>query len=127
MTTNILNEFVEADVMTISQANELQKIVAPIVAPDDYVDRFSLIVTMMLKHKMYTPRESTMTRQALRDLFDSNQTEYKKLVAGEPKLVGFFIGRAIATLGKNYNPKDIQARIMEMVEEEKQTYYWETL
>ena len=127
MTTNILNEFVEADVMTINQANELQKIVAPIVAPDDYVDRFSLIVTMMLRHKMYIPRESTVTRQALRELFDANQNEYKKLVAGEPKLVGFFIGRAVSMLGKQYNPKDIQARIAEMVEEEKQTFYWETL
>ena len=122
MIKSILTEFLTSNVIT---EQNLESLLGFSYSSTEYVDLFSEITLTMLRTDNYIHGESTVTRQTLRDLFEANPVEYGKLKSGDAKLSGFFIGRAMKSLGPNYNPKNVGLVITEMIKEENIKQVWE--
>lgn len=134
MIKTYISQFVDAGVLTKENGERLWELIG---APSDLYNEynsvqickdssytFSFVTLMMLKHNLATYSESTPVRQAVRDLFDANPVEYKKLIGGDPKLTGFFVGRTMK-INPRFNPKEVQQRISQMIQEDKQPNFWE--
>jgi len=134
MISNILEEYISSGVIRRDQYDELWDLfdakliseysIFPNTNPD-YVEVFSYVTTIMLKHNIHNCVESTPLRQALRDLFNENPKEWELLKSGNPKMTGFFMGRVFKKVGQIYNPKDVQDKMSEMVTEENVIHFWE--
>ena len=133
MISEVLEEFIAAGVLTTENYDALWNTFSPedITAFSTlgsnilvYSEVVAYVTLQMLKHNLATYTESSPIRQALSDLFVAHPLEYIKLMGGDQKLAGFFMGRAMK-VNKAFNPKDIQKRIAEMVAEEKEVYEWQ--
>jgi len=120
----VIMEFIDSEVMNQDYAKSLYRLVDLESNNFTYPEQVSYITLLMLKQGLYNKFESTPIRQALRDLFDQNPVEYNKLKSGDSKLTGFFVGRSMK-ISKNFNPKDVQKRIAEMIEESNYIDIWE--
>jgi Asp-tRNA(Asn)/Glu-tRNA(Gln) amidotransferase B subunit len=124
MMSGIVKEFIHHGILSEDNALILVGHLLPDPIPLTYPEGVAMVTLSMLRHNLATYTESSPIRQALADLFVENPKEHQKLVGGDQKLAGFFMGR-VMKVSKNFNPKDVQKRIAEMVDEEKQTYEWE--
>jgi len=122
----VVREFVDAGVLKEEHSGDLEIYMEG--SPDvgsTYADCVSATTKDIIRLKLHQCVESTQTRQALRDLFIQNPKEYQMISSGNDKLTGFFVGRAMKILGRNYDPKKVGLRLAEMIAEDKMKWWFE--
>jgi aspartyl-tRNA(Asn)/glutamyl-tRNA(Gln) amidotransferase subunit B len=100
----------------------LAEIAGGAISPKDGKKVIDLVVkedkeprTVIAENGMAQVSDRSILETAVKQVIAANPKEVERFKAGEPKLVGFFVGQAIKLTGGKGNPKEISGLVMKFL------------